>query len=532
MLTIQLKRINTSIKGFKPMMINASIQKGFFMGLLLVLINLASCSGKTKDDVDVIIQLHPEITYQTIHSFGASDAWSCQFVGKHWPLEKKQQMAEWLFSSDLHPDGSPKGIGLTCWRFNIGAGSAYQTKDKGIKDRWRRAESFLREDGFNPEAQQGQRWFLRQASKYGVTNLIGFVNSPPVLLTKNGKAYSAGGVESNIAKENYAEYAEFLCGVHAFLQETDKVKLNHLSPINEPQWDWKNGQEGSPWTNTEMAVFTRILDAEISKRKIDAKIELTEAAKLNYLFENADKPQRGHQIVDFWNPNSTNYIGNLTHVSNTVAAHSYFTTFPDSALIETRRKVRKEIERYPQLEFGMSEYCMLENNTKIKGHGKGLGMDAALYMAKVIHADLVEANSNTWQWWLAISPYNYKDGLIYIDKDSINGAYTDSKLLWTLGNYSRFIPPGSLRIGLNIIEGHENITYNDGLLISAFKSKTQIIVVIVNQSSKKVTIKTSNDYPTKRTFVTNDTSNLEAKRTTSQITAAPEKSITTLVIDY
>ena len=90
----------------------------------------------------------------------------------------------------------------------------------------------------------------------------------------------------------------------------------------------------------------------------------------------------------------------------------------------------------------MSEYCILENNELIYGGGKDLGMDAAIYMAKVIHADLTIANASAWHWWLAISKYNYKDGLIYVENRP-EGGYEDSKSLWVLGNYSRFIRPGA-----------------------------------------------------------------------------------------
>jgi len=59
--------------------------------------------------------------YQAIDNFGASDAWSCQFIGG-WPEAKKNSIADMLFSMDTLKDGAPKGIGLSLWRFNIGAG--------------------------------------------------------------------------------------------------------------------------------------------------------------------------------------------------------------------------------------------------------------------------------------------------------------------------------------------------------------------------------------------------------------------------
>src|SRR5476651_1454653 len=85
-------------------------------------------------------------TYQHMDNFGASDAWSCQFIG-NWPKEKKNAIADLLFSEDTLADGSPKGIALSLWRFNIGAGSAQQADSSGIKNEWRRAASFLNTDG-------------------------------------------------------------------------------------------------------------------------------------------------------------------------------------------------------------------------------------------------------------------------------------------------------------------------------------------------------------------------------------------------
>lgn len=62
---------------------------------------------------------------QTVHHFGASDAWSMQFTGL-WPEKQQEQIADWLFSTANDANGQPKGIGLSVWRFNLGAGSAEQ----------------------------------------------------------------------------------------------------------------------------------------------------------------------------------------------------------------------------------------------------------------------------------------------------------------------------------------------------------------------------------------------------------------------
>src|SRR5690554_6232948 len=71
---------------------------------------------------------------QTIHSFGASDCWTAKFVGGWADESKKNQVADYLFSMDTLGNGSPAGIGLTLWRFNIGGGSLEQGTASGITD--------------------------------------------------------------------------------------------------------------------------------------------------------------------------------------------------------------------------------------------------------------------------------------------------------------------------------------------------------------------------------------------------------------
>ncbi|MDB4334886.1 endo-1,4-beta-xylanase, partial [bacterium] len=112
---------------------------------LLFLVTSYYCDSQSYNVVKVEVNL--DSTIQTIHSFGASDAWRCQFVGKNWPLVKRNQMAEWLFSKELDAAGSPKGIGLSMWRFNIGAGSLDQGDSSLIDHPWRKAECFLTYQG-------------------------------------------------------------------------------------------------------------------------------------------------------------------------------------------------------------------------------------------------------------------------------------------------------------------------------------------------------------------------------------------------
>ena len=495
--------------------------------VLALLMPYAFLANGQQSPVSVNIDLSK--TYQHIDNFGASDAWACQFIGK-WSGEKKEKIADLLFSNDTLADGSPRGIALSLWRFNIGAGSTAQAEKSGIKDEWRRAESFLNTDGtYNWQNQAGQMWFLSAAKKRGVNQFLGFVNSPPVNFTLNGKAFATAG-KSNIAASKYSAFADYLSAVEKGIKKITGISLDYISPVNEPQWDWSDGgQEGCPYTNAEIAGLARAIDTSFTKNHIPSKIIIGEAGSLVYLLKAADKPGKGSQIDDFFKQGAANYIGDLKHLKRTIMAHSYFTTSPDSTAKKLRRSVVGQLNKYPGLSFWQSEYCILGDNAgEIDGSKRDLGIDAALYLARVIHTDLSVANASAWQWWTAISRYDYKDGLVYVDNSKTGGNYYASKMLWAMGNYSRFIRPGAVRVGADArADGH----LQSPLLVSAYKKGNQLTVVVINNNtaSVPVNVKAGSIKISKiRVFTTSAAADLQAGAADNNTVTIQPRSVTTI----
>ncbi len=495
-----------------------------------------------NDVEDVLeIELNTKKTFQTIKNFGASDAWSTQFVGRFWSDDVKDKIATLLFSSLNKSDGSPEGIGLTAWRFNIGAGSAEQNASSLINDEWRRTESFLIDDNqtYNWNKQSGQLWFLKEAKKRGVNTFIGFVNSPPVFYTKNGKAFSNNGLSSNLQVENYKKFANFLTEVVKGVESKTGVVFDYISPFNEPQWKWECcKQEGTPWNNDEIFNAVKEIDIAFKNSNIPSKIEITEAAKINYLYTQEGMPSRGKQTDYFFNKKSASYVGNLNSISKKIVGHSYFSTWNIDILIDSREALNNEIKSLgTSLEYWMTEYCILEDNKLIKGNGRDLGINPALYLARVIHSDLVFANASAWHWWLAISPYNYKDGLIYIDKNKYGGNYYDSKMLWALGHFSRFIKPEMKRISISRLDNKTAKQTITGLVQSAYMSDDEIVIVFVNQLNQNKKVKIfgiPEGYKSMEVYQTTNVKNINLKKVESlnvnQTFNIPEKSLMTCVL--
>ncbi|WP_241737981.1 glycoside hydrolase [Hymenobacter polaris] len=503
------------------------------LGFGLVALGLAAGPARGQQAITTV-RIDPARPYQTIANFAASDAWSCQFVGQ-WPAAKKEAIADLLFSTAAGPGGQPSGIGLSMWRFNIGAGSAEQGAGSDIKDEWRRAESFLRPDGtYDFTRQAGQQWFLQAAHKRGVRQFLGFLNSPPVGLTINGKAH-ADQAQTNLAPANYAALGTYCATVVAGVAQATGITFNYLSPLNEPQWDWNGGQEGTPARNPELAGVARAVATALGQQHLPTRVLVTEAGKLTYLLETADKPGRGDQLAAFFGDKAApTYLGATPGVAPIIAGHSYFTTSPAAAAAVVRRQLAARVAAVPGLSYWQSEYCILGGNEgEINGGPRDLGMAPALYLARTIHADLAVGNAAAWQWWLAISPYDYKDGLVYIDQNKADGQFYPSKMLWALGNYSRFVRPGAVRLHAQLADSARA----GQLLVSAYQSPggRQLVTVVVNDHDTPATVQLvlagRRRLGRSQAFVTSATANLQPgpALAAGQPLAVAPRSITTLV---
>ena len=434
---------------------------------------------------------------QKMEYFSASDAWSMQFIGL-WPQEKQNQVADWLFSMENDKNGQPKGIGLSLWRFNIGAGSAEQGEASQIGTPWTRAECFLQSDGtYNWNKQQGQRNFLKLAKERGVTRFLAFLNSPPVYFTQNGLATNTGrGGTANLKEDSYEKYVQFLADVVEGVKKKDGIQFNYICAFNEPDghWNWTGPkQEGCPATNREIARTIRLLSKEFINRKIDTQIMLNESSDYRCMFRTHQTDwQRGYQIQAFFSPDSVNtYLGDLPNVPRLMLGHSYWTNTPLSDLRDIRCQLRDTLDKY-KVDFWQTETCIMGNDEEIGGGGGfDRTMKTALYVARIIHHDIVYAGAKSWQWWRAIGG-DYKDGLIreYTNDDFKDGRVEDSKLLWVLGNYSRFIRPGAVRMSVEAMDEsgrsiREGDTEQTGLMCSAYRNANkQWVMVVINYANE------------------------------------------------
>lgn len=432
---------------------------------------------------------------QTMDGFGASDAWSFWQIGT-WDEQVRKTAADWLFSLEEDENGKPKGIGLSIWRFNAGSGSASQG-DSSMINRDTRTDRF--------DAQTGQRQFLRMAKERGVSTFIAFYNTPPVHLTQNGLGTNTGrGGTFNLRDDAYDAYAAYMADMVEQAEREDGIRFSYLCPVNEPDghWNWIGPkQEGTPATNREIARITRALSSEFVRRGISTKILVNESSDYRCMYSTHQTDwRRGYAIQSFWNPDSSaTYLGDLPNVPRLIAGHSYWTNTPvltesdamyeNEGLYAYRKILADTLARYGT-DFWMTELCIMGNDEEIHGGGGfDFSMEVALYVARVIHYDITVAKAKSWQWWRAAGG-DYKDGLIRMYRqgermrDGKNmrvakeNMVVDSKLMWTLGNYSRFVRPGAVRLSVS------DDTDAKGVMVSAYHNTDgTVAVVAINYSS-------------------------------------------------
>lgn len=460
-----------------------------FVWSVFLLAALCSCrTGTLPDETEKMkpaindvrtLTVHLDERFQTIDNFGASDCWSMQKIGA-WSEENRTRIADLLFSRET-------GIGLSSWRFNIGGGIC-----PAISHPWRTAETFeIGEGRYDWTRQANERWFLYAAKARGVERFIAFVNSPPARMTRNGLTFCSPEVGSTNLKEGFeGQFARYLCDIlEHFRDEPDeshRIVFDWISPVNEPQWPWNgNDQEGNRASNDDLKHIYLALDAELKRRALPPHILGVESGSMQmpgmYGFIRSGDAKYGDYVKDFCGDPQMAEV-----LNRTIACHSYWADLLPQGLSGIRGKLRGMLDQHPEWTFWQTEYCVMQGPHNEGGGGRDLGMETALNVARIIHCDLTRLNAAAWHWWTAVSPENYKDGLIYTDYRNPGDAETiyPSKTLWAFGHFSRFVRPGHKRVRL---EGADDL---EGLMGSAYVAPDgqTLVVALINMSASPVHI--------------------------------------------
>lgn len=296
---------------------------------------------------------------------------------------------------------------------------------------------------------------MTKAASYGA-RIIARPWSAPGAMKDNGTDNNGG----HLLSANYNAWATTLAAFQALCQSNAGVNLYALGVQNEP--DWTASYQSMLYTTAEMVAFLKVLGPKIAALSPVPQIVLPETAG--------------------WD-NAAAYVtavladGTAVPYLSAAGTHQYNgTPAPLSASV-------------PTWQTEMSYFTAFDAS-----------MTQALVMCADIHAALTSGNSSLWMYWELNGAGTDNEGLI-----GRNSDFALTKRLYALGQWSKFVRPGDVRVGTTGTVSGVNIT--------AFKnaSTRAYVVVAVNTTAGPVSAVLQVTGPSLTPWITDATRDLVAQ---------------------
>lgn len=364
---------------------------------------------------------------QSIQGIGASGAWWVNDLA-NFSSSQQQAVADMLFTTS--------GIQMSAYRYNIGGGGTGVT---GTSDR--APQSLATASGtYDWSRDPGGTTFLTYAARDGVPNLIGFVNSAPSWLTTDGK--SCGG---SLISGDEPAYATYLADIVAHFK-AQGVAINYLSPVNEPDSSFSScGQEGMSVGTSQRATITQAIGSAFATRGLSTGVTPDESSSTSTALSN---------VPSWMGVSGTSpYVASLAH-------HTY--DWPSDGTMTNYQSLGR---RYGVPTWA-SEICCYTSLSGGYAAQYDPTISGALPLAHIMYRDFAVTGDTQFHWWTALSKVlgcapstsstcgtatntsGWNDGLIYYDPNYAtdgNQALYVTKRYYVMGQYSKFVRPGSVR---------------------------------------------------------------------------------------
>ena len=304
----------------------------------------------------------------------------------------------------------------------------------------------------------------------------------------------------------YASWADVLAGFPATFKASTGMDLYGISAQNEPDFDATYAS--CVYTAAEMVNFVKVLGPKLAALTPPVQLLAAEPDR----WENLWTGKQAYGAAILADPNAARAV-------NIIATHDY--GHKNDSLTVRPTPPSGVTQHIWQTE--MSDETALDVDI---GHG--------IQVATWIYAAITNGGASAWHYWWFVNGSGRQDGegLLLADGDTTNPP----KRLWTLGNYSKFVRPGFVAVG---VSG----AIPAGILITAFKNPGdgKVVVVAINPSTTgtatlPVFVSGGRALTQVTPWVTSDTDNLAAKTpipvTASSFTATlAAQTVTTFVSD-
>lgn len=396
--------------------------------------------------------------------WGTSLCWWANRIGYSPVLTEKS--AE-LFFGDT-------GLRMNIMRYNIGGGDDPTHKHIKRTDSmipgWLYYDTVNDEYVYNYTADENQLNVLKACyDKSGKNAYVEvFSNSPPYFMCKSG--CSSGGKDpnkNNLKGDCYDWFADYLGHVTEYINNTLKIKVSSISPMNEPNTDFWH-------LNSEKQEGCHFDCGESQNKIILATHKAIRERNLNDVeIVASDETDTGKALLAY-----KSYTDEVKKAIDRISTHTYIT---------------KRISALGKLMNTEGRNLWMSETDWGSAIGRKSGeMGAGLWIAKKVISDINKLSPSAWVLWQVIDHHESKDGymgnkdtgipdtsrgywgLAFADHDTEDIILT--KKYYSLAQFTRYINPG------------DTIIHCDSNTLGAYnRTSGKLVIVLVNDKSSEIT---------------------------------------------
>ncbi|KAI0148971.1 glycoside hydrolase family 30 protein [Pestalotiopsis sp. NC0098] len=381
-------------------------------------------------------------TYQRIDGFGCSEAFQRAVQMSKLSEAQQQKALDLLFSTET-------GAGLSILRNGIGS-SPDMSSDHMVSIAPKSPGGPTKPLVYSWDGSDNkQLWVSQEAVKRGVRIVYADAWSAPGYMKTNGNDANGGSLcgvsgatcSSGDWKQAYADY--LVQYVKFYAQEG--VNITHLGFLNEP--DLTTSYASMRSSGTQAADFIKVLGPTLQKANLsNAGITCCDA--------------------EGWSSQAsmTSQLSSADQYLSTITSHAY-TSSPGSPMSSARG--------HPVWQTEAADLNGAWTAAWYASGGAGEGMT----WANNIYTALVNANCSAYLYWIGVQGGDTNSKLVRISGDSVAA----SKRLWAFGQWSRFVRPGAVRVG---VSGTKS-----GVKMSAFRNVDgDVAVQFINTGSSAASL--------------------------------------------
>ncbi len=281
-------------------------------------------------------------------------------------------------------------------------------------------------------------WLDAQAQARGVMQFMYSSQTPPGWMKDNGSILAGG----SLLRKNYKAFADFLTAYIKHDASAYGITIDLVAPTSEP--DVNVRYQSSRWTGRNIHDFIKKnLYPDLRKNALARSARIVTPYeccwKLDYAAETMADRVTLREVFAFGADDYGGY---------------------SSSPLDTKGK--------PLIQGSVTD-----DNTDYS-------IADGIRWAENIYGHMTDAQSAAWLWWWATQPSG-GELLIIMDPNVSTTEFRTTKRLYTIGNYSKFVRPGYVRIGVAGAPA-------EGVQVSAYKdpSTGDFAIIAINQNRADV----------------------------------------------